>query len=104
MPLVRSWPALLLCGVTMGCTHQAPAPREGSTVFDNHGGYSHGGRRVVLDPGGNYTDTRYTDVIGDQTSERGFYSFDAERRQLTLSPRRGDAKQLYRVDYDGHQY
>jgi hypothetical protein len=49
-------------------------------------------------------DTRYTDVVGDQKKERGTYSFDPEKRRLTLSPTQGGAETLCRVDYRGQQY
>ena len=53
---------------------------------------------------GSYTDTRYTDVIGDQKTERGTCAFDPEKRHLTLSPTQGKAETLFRVDYRGQQY
>ncbi len=107
MRFLQSVLTFVCCGLMVGCAHHASAASSdgaASIVLDNHGGYSHGGRRVVLQPDGSYTDTRYTDVVGDQKVEGGFYRFDAEKRQLTLSPRRGDAEHLYRMDYHGQQY
>ena len=106
MRFVQSLLAFLCYGLMVGCAHHASAPSsdgDTSIVLDNHGGYSHPGRRVALRRDGSYTDTRYTDVVGDQRVEGGLYGFDAEKRQLTLSPRRGDAEHLYRVDYHGQR-
>lgn len=107
--------ALVSCGLMVGCAHRAAsssygsAPTKGSAgsapvILDNHGGYSHAGRRVGLQPDGSYTDTRYTDVIGDQKAERGTYTFDQHKMRLTLSPRQGEEQTLCRVDYQGQQY
>jgi hypothetical protein len=98
----------LVCfGLMIGCAqHASPPPSRESNalVLDNHGGYSHAGRRVALRPDGSYTDTRYTDFIGDEKVQRGHYNFDAEKTRLVLSPQRGDAERLYRVDYGSRQY
>ena len=72
-------------------------------MLDNHGGFSHAGRRVVLRSDGSYTDTGYTDVVGDERVKRGVYTLNAEKTQLTLSPARGEAEQLYQVEY-GHVF
>jgi hypothetical protein len=100
-------------GLLPGCFHLDPQPPQlGScpsdasaiVILDNHGGFSHEGRRVALQADGSYTDTRYTDVIGDQKTERGTYSFDAEKRRLTLSSSQGKTEALCRVDYGGQRY
>lgn len=51
-----------------------------------------------------YTDTRYTDVVGDQKTQRGTYAFAREKTRLTLSPTQGNPETLCRVDYRGQQY
>ena len=104
--------ALVSCGLMFDCAHRTPsssprtAPANGSAsiILDNHGGYSHAGRRIALRPDGSYADTKYTDVIGDQKVERGTYTFDQNRTRLTLSPRQGEPQTLFRVDYRGQQY
>jgi hypothetical protein len=57
-----------------------------------------------MHPDRSYTDTRYTDVIGDETVLRGLYSFTPDKTQLTLPRSDGTAEQLYRVDFRGSQY
>lgn len=104
--------ALVSCGLMVGCAHRtpssspesAPTNESASIILDNHGGYSHAGRSVALQPDGSYIDTRYTDVIGDQKVERGTYTFDQDRTRLTLSPRQGGTQTLCRVYYRGQQY
>jgi hypothetical protein len=73
-------------------------------ILDNHGGYSHPGRRVDLQPDGNYTDIRYTDEVGHQRVEGRLYTFDSEKRRLTLAPTHGEVEHLFRVDYGSQQY
>ena len=53
---------------------------------------------------GGYTDTTYTDVVGDEHTKRGRYTLNAERTHLILSPDGGEKQELYRVDYAGQQY
>lgn len=72
--------------------------------LDNHGGFSHAGRRIVLRSDGSYTDTAYTDVIGDEHTKAGHYVLTAERTQLVLSPDGDVSQELFRVDYSGQQY
>jgi hypothetical protein len=105
--------SLFICGLVFGCAHRLPHASSGgslpsdasaSVLLDNHGGFSHAGRRVALQRDGSYTDTRYTDVIGDQKTERGTYTFDPEKRRLTLSARKGKVETLRRVDYRGEHY
>jgi hypothetical protein len=104
---------LVTCGLVVGCAHRTPQPSWGgrlasdqsaSVILDNHGGYSHAGRRVALQADGSYTDTRYTDVVGDQKTQRGTYAFDPEKRRLTLSPTQGKPETLCRVDDRGQHY
>lgn len=109
MRFVHSLLALLYCGLMVSCAHRASAPAPSSdtrlfVVLDNRGGYSHPGRRVDLRPDDNYTDSRYTDVVGQQRVEGGLYTLDAEKRHLTLAARHGEVEHLYRVDYRGQQY
>jgi hypothetical protein len=73
-------------------------------LLDNDGGYSHAGRRVALRPDGSYTDTRYTDVVGHDQVKQGVYTLNDEESHLKLSPPGGVVEQLYRVDFDHHQY
>lgn len=72
--------------------------------LDNHGGYSHAGRRVVLRVDGSYIDTRYTDAVGHELTKAGTYSLNSEKTQLVLSPYGGEAEHLHRVDYNGRRY
>src|SRR5260221_377582 len=107
MRFIQSLLALVCCGFMVGCAHRVSAPSSGeraSLVLDNHGGYSHPGRRVALHPDGSYTDTKYTDVIGDERVQRGFYHFNPEKNRFPLSPKRGEMEHLCRVDYDGPPY
>ena len=103
----------LLCLVFfIGCA--APStPLLASTVphresalllLDNRGGFSHAGRRVALQADGSFTDTTYTDVVGDGKARRGAYTLNAEKTHLVLSPESGDIEHLYRVNYGGEQY
>src|SRR5678816_2405434 len=51
MRFVQICLAVVCCGLMVSCAHRASAPsaeRGTSLVLDNHGGYSHAGRRVVL--------------------------------------------------------
>jgi hypothetical protein len=107
MRFIKLWIPLVCFSLMIGCAQHAfpPSSHESDAlVLDNHGGYSHAGRRVALRPDGSYTDTRYTDVIGDEKVQRGHYSFDAEKTRLVLSPERGKAERLYRVNYGSRQY
>lgn len=107
MRFVYSFLALVYCGLMVSCAHRAAAPSadtRGFLVLDNHGGYSHPGRRIDLQPDDNYKDIRYTDVVGHQKAECGLYTFDAEKRHLTLAPTHGEVEHLYRVDYGSQQY
>jgi hypothetical protein len=89
--------------VLTGCSSR-PQQESGVTRLDNRGGFSHEGRRVALRSDGSYTDTRYTDVVGDERTTAGRYTLDLEQRHLTLSPERGNVQHLSRVDYSGQQY
>ena len=73
-------------------------------MLDNNGGYSHGGRRIALRSDGSYTDTTYTDVVGDEHARIGRYTLNAEKTLLTLTPEHGETQHLYRIDYGGQQY
>ena len=82
-----------------------PAQRETALLLlDNHGGFSHAGRRIALYSDGNYSDTSYSDVIGSERTRRGTYTLDAQRTNLTLLPAQGETEHLYRVDFGRHQY
>jgi hypothetical protein len=97
---------LLLISIAVilaGCVSR-PQQESGVIRLDNRGGFSHAGRRVALLSDGSYRDTRYTDVVRDERTTAGHYTFDAEERHLTLSPERGEVQHLYRVDYGGQQY
>lgn len=100
--------ALLFCLlVIIGCTQpgKPPSTREhGVLLLDNRGGFSHPGRRIVLRADGSYTDTSYTDVVGDEQIRKGLYTLNPERTHLILSPQGGAAEELVRVDHDGQQY
>jgi hypothetical protein len=98
--------AFLFCLLVAGCSHpSATSHREsGVLLLDNRGGFSHAGRRIALRADGSYTDTTYTDVIGDGHTKKGHYTFNSERTHLILSPQSGEAQDLIRVDYGGQQY
>jgi hypothetical protein len=98
---------LLCAALPVGCTQKSTAPPADGTppLLDNHGGFSHGGRRVVLLPDGSYSDTTYTDVLDAKpTMTRGVYTLSADRMHLILTPESGAAEHLYRVDYRQEQY
>src|SRR6185436_18671212 len=86
--------ALLFCLLVVGCSHPSAAPRRGSGVLllDNRGGFSHAGRRIVLRTDGSYTDTTYTDVIGDEHTKRGRYTLNPEKTHLILARQNGEAQ------------
>jgi hypothetical protein len=80
---------LVCCGLMIGCAQHASPPSSGESdalVLDNHGGYSHAGRRVALRPDGSYTDTRYTDVIGDEKVQRGITASTQRRPAWSCHP------------------
>jgi hypothetical protein len=107
MRFVQSMLVLAFCGLMAGCVqHSTPRRQESaSVVLDNHGGFAHPGRRVVLHADGTFTQTRYTDVIGvDEKVNRGAYTFSPDKTQLTLLPSQGEEERLCRVDYRGQQY
>jgi hypothetical protein len=85
--------------LTLGCAHTSPF-----LVLDDHGGFSHAGRRVELQSDGSYTDIRYTDVIGDQRKKHGVYTIDEQKALLTLSPVQGEPERLYRMDFGSDRY
>ena len=89
-----------------GCVKQDDTAHRESVVLllDNHGGYSHAGRRIALLSDGSYTDTAYTDVVGSEHLKTGRYTLNAERSLLTLTPKHGEPQHLYRIEYDGRQY
>jgi hypothetical protein len=80
-------------------------PHRDSAVLllDNHGGFTHAGRRITLRSDGSYTDTTYTDT-GVETAKNGRYTLNPERTHLVLSPEGGKTEHLYPVDYGGKQY
>ena len=91
----------------IGCARPATSTashERGSLLLDNHGGYSHAGRRIVLHSDRTFSDTRYTDVVGDERAECGVYTLNDENTHLTLSPARGETEHLYRVDYSHQRY
>src|SRR5690242_11173442 len=56
---------LVTSGLVVGCAHRSPQPSSAgslpsdlsaSVILDNHGGFSHAGRRVALQADGSYTD------------------------------------------------
>ena len=98
--------ACLICLLVVGCSHPSATPHRESGVLllDNRGGFSHAGRRIALRTDGSYTDTTYTDVIGDEHTKRGHYTLNPERTLLVLSPDGGTSQELFRVDYGGQQY
>lgn len=53
---------------------------------------------------GSYSETRYTDMVGDETVFQGVYRFAADGAQLILSPSQGGVEVLHQVNYRGHQY
>jgi hypothetical protein len=73
-------------------------------MLDNRGGFSHAGRRIALRADGSYTDTTYTDVVGDEHTKTGHYVLNSEKTHLVLSPDGGASQELFRVDYGGKQY
>jgi hypothetical protein len=98
--------ALLFYFMLIGCSQpSATSHREsGVLLLDNRGGFSHGGRLIALHPDGKYTDTTYTDVIGDHHTKRGNYTLNPKKTRLILSPEGGASQELFRVDYSGQQY
>jgi hypothetical protein len=100
---MRAFLVIAFAVILTGCISR-PQQESGVTRLDNRGGFSHAGRRVALRSDGSYTDTRYTDVVGNERTTAGRYTLDMERRHLTLSPERGEVQHLYRVDYSGQQY
>src|SRR2546428_39787 len=67
------------CGLIVGCTQGTVTSQRQSAVLllDNHGGYSHAGRKIALRSDGSYTDTAYIDVVGDERAKRGRYTLSA---------------------------
>src|SRR5688500_7308795 len=97
---MRALLVIALAVFLTGCnslSHQ----ENGVTQLDNRGGLSHAGRRIALLSDGSFTDMRYTDVVGKDMTSQGYYTLDAEKRHLTLSPEGGQVEHLYRVDYRG---
>jgi hypothetical protein len=75
-------------------------------VLDNHGGFGHPGRRIVLHPDGTFEQTLYTDIRGPEHDRalKGSYRFSEDRKQLTLASPRGGAQILYREPHAGKVY
>jgi hypothetical protein len=98
--------AVLFCFLVVGCAQPETTPQRGSSIMmlDNRGGFSHGGRRIALRADGSYTDTTYSDVVGDEHRKTGHYLLNPERTHLVLSPEGGSSQELFRVDYGGQQY
>jgi hypothetical protein len=103
----------LVCALVVGCSQPSVKPRSNRPVLlldravlllDNHGGVGHSGRRIELRTDGSYTDTIYSDFVGDEHTKAGHYALNPERTHLMLSPEGGETQDLYRVDYDGKQY
>ena len=97
-PLVIAFAVML-----PGCVSHSQRESD-VTRLDNHGGFSHGGRRVTLRAEGTYADTSYSDVVGNELTTVGHYTLDAEQGHLTLSPQSGEVQHLYRAEYRGQQY
>ncbi len=95
---------LFCCIVLVGCTQRVTSHRKTAVLLlDNHGGVTHGGRRIEVRADGSYMDTSYADP-GAETAKNGRSTLNPERTQLVLSPDGGKTERLYRVDYDGQQY
>jgi len=103
--------ALIAVGLVMtGCVSPhptgnptKPAHRDDRILLlDNSGGYSHPGRRIELLEGANVIETRYSDVIGDQTVRRGRYVLNRDVLDLRFGDRGN--QQLRRVRYGNEIY
>ena len=88
--------------ISMGHDNVPPSPPR---VLDNHGGYSHAGRRITLSPDGHYVETTYTDAIGQTFPKiHGRYRIDAGNVLLVLERTPGKREFLTHVDYGGQHY
>ncbi|MEO5914593.1 MAG: hypothetical protein ABIS50_10200 [Luteolibacter sp.] len=79
--------------------------RKGSIMvmeFDNHGGFSHAGRKIEFFDDKRFRDTRYTDVRGDDQTEDGTYEMGDGR--ITLEGRGRDREVLCRARFEGEVY
>ena len=97
---------LLCCVLVFGCSQLSITQHQERTVLvlDNLGGYSYAGHRIMLRANGSYTDTTYTDVVGQEHTKTGNYVLNTEKTHLILSPLGGESQDLFRVDYGGQQY
>ena len=100
-----------MCVVAVGCNqpvikNASPNPPTERPVLtlDNHGGYSHGGRRILLGADQHYQEIRYTDVIGTEKSASGQYALNAGGTELTLIPDEGARERFYLVPCYNKQY
>lgn len=73
-------------------------------VLDNHGGFSHAGRRILLGLDGRYTDITYTDVVGGEREKLGRHIFTAHRTHLILMPDKGAAEDVFLIEHQGGFY
>lgn len=90
---------LFSCALIIGCAKQSAV-----LLLDNHGGFSHAGRRITLLSDGCYIETAYTDIEKDKHSENGRYTLNPERSLLRLMPEHREVYNLYRIDFDSQQY
>jgi hypothetical protein len=106
---------LFVLAIASGC-HSSPTTSAPSfhrfyggpdVIFaiDNHGGYSHLGRRISLKADRKCVQTTYTDAIGvDEEVKTGTYAQNANRTRLVLAWVGGQEEVLVRVDFQGLQY
>ncbi|HTI72086.1 MAG TPA: hypothetical protein VMF06_19075 [Candidatus Limnocylindria bacterium] len=101
----------LTCVLAIGCNQ--PVAKDASPeasddhslmVLDNHGGYSHGGRRILLRADNHYKEIRYTDVRGTGTAASGQYTFNDRLTELTLVLDGGTPELLHLVPYQNKSY
>ena len=78
--------------------------REVVLAVDNYGGFSHGGRRILVFADGSYEDVGYTDVVGSEKKLKGNCAFDLKAGTLTLDSDKKGGERLFRTSYDGKDY